>query len=321
MTQKKSLLCLLTLTLLFTIPLQSVYAQNLESLSDYSIQLAISPSHIEEGPSDHPIGYLYVLSKNGVPITSSNDVSISLSSDDPLIASVPEKIILKANEEYASFDITTGDLIGNTIITATLNSKTTFQEIQVGNTETHLPDDLILELNLPTNEMHVNTEMPFSVYLRTSDGYVVRAPFDINVNLEYEKTLAIPNSDVLTIKKGDYYAWGTLETNEKVGNTFLRAIQNESNLDTAKSIEISSTLPASLEIDIFHPIHKKWVEFGGAGMFRPEVTIPIFGKHIPVLAWGPGFDRIIMDYYGIKDLREMYENDIKKLREKKVWIK
>jgi len=251
MTQKKSLFTLLTLTLLLTIPLQSVYAQNLGSLSDYSIKLAISPSHIEEGPSDHPIGYLYVLSKNGVPITSSNDVSISLSSDDPLIASVPEKIILKANEEYASFDVTTGDLAGNTVITATLNSKTTFQEIQVGNTETHLPDDLILELNLPTNEMHVNTEMPFSVYLRTSDGYVIRAPFDINVNLEYEKTLAIPNSDVLTIKKGDYYAWGTLETNEKVGNTFLRAIQNESNLDTAKSIEISSTLPASLEIDVF----------------------------------------------------------------------
>ena len=251
MTQKKSLFTLLTLTLLLTIPLQSVYAQNLGSLSDYSIKLAISPSHIEEGPSNHPIGHLYVLSKNGIPITSSNDVSISLNSDNPLIASVPEKIILKANEEYASFDVTTGDLTGNTIITATLNSKTTFQEIQVGNTENHLPDDLILELNLPTNEMHVNTEMPFSVYLRTSDGYVIRAPFDIDVKLEYERTLAIPNSDVLTIKKGDYYAWGTLETNEKVGNTFLRAIQNYYNLDTAKSIEISSTLPAALKIDVF----------------------------------------------------------------------
>ncbi|MDP2947794.1 MAG: phenylalanine--tRNA ligase subunit alpha [Nanoarchaeota archaeon] len=46
----------------------------------------------------------------------------------------------------------------------------------------------------------------------------------------------------------------------------------------------------SLEIDVFHPIHKKWVELGGAGMFRPEVTIPFFGRHIPVLAWGPCFD-------------------------------
>ncbi len=77
----------------------------------------------------------------------------------------------------------------------------------------------------------------------------------------------------------------------------------------------------SLEIDIFHPVHKKWVEFGGAGMFRPEVTIPIFGKHIPVLAWGPGFDRIIMEFFGINDLREMYKNDINKLREMKIWGK
>jgi len=53
----------------------------------------------------------------------------------------------------------------------------------------------------------------------------------------------------------------------------------------------------SLEIDIFHPIKKQWLEFGGAGMFRPELTIPIFGKHIPVLAWGPGFDRIIMESF------------------------
>jgi len=77
----------------------------------------------------------------------------------------------------------------------------------------------------------------------------------------------------------------------------------------------------SLEIDIFHPKHKKWVEFGGAGMFRPEVTIPIFGKHIPVLAWGPGFDRIIMEFFNIEDLREMYKNNLTKLRNLKIWDK
>jgi len=77
----------------------------------------------------------------------------------------------------------------------------------------------------------------------------------------------------------------------------------------------------SLEIDVFHPIFKKWVELGGAGMFRPELTIPIFGKHIPVLAWGPGFDRIIMEFFNITDLRDMYKNDINKLREMKIWNK
>ena len=77
----------------------------------------------------------------------------------------------------------------------------------------------------------------------------------------------------------------------------------------------------SLEIDIFHPVRKKWVELGGAGMFRPEVTIPMFGKHIPVLAWGQGFDRIITEFFKINDLREVYKNDLNKLREMKFWRK
>ncbi|MDP2629031.1 MAG: phenylalanine--tRNA ligase subunit alpha, partial [Nanoarchaeota archaeon] len=77
----------------------------------------------------------------------------------------------------------------------------------------------------------------------------------------------------------------------------------------------------SVEINWYHPEKKKWLELGGAGMFRPELTIPLLGKHIPVLAWGPGFDRIIMDYYKILDLRQMYENNISDLRKKKAWVK
>ncbi len=77
----------------------------------------------------------------------------------------------------------------------------------------------------------------------------------------------------------------------------------------------------SIEVDVFHPIKKIWLELGGAGMFRPEVTIPLLGKHIPILAWGQGVDRIIMDYYQIKDLRELYKNDLTQLRKMKFWIK
>lgn len=77
----------------------------------------------------------------------------------------------------------------------------------------------------------------------------------------------------------------------------------------------------SVEIDAYHPIKKKWVELGGAGMFRPEVVVPLLGKDIPVLAWGPGFDRMIMDYYQLTDIRDLYKNDIKQLREMKLWLK
>ncbi len=77
----------------------------------------------------------------------------------------------------------------------------------------------------------------------------------------------------------------------------------------------------SVEIDVFHPVHQKWLELGGAGIFRPEVTIPLLGKEIPVLAWGPGFDRLIMDFYKIKDIRELYNNNIEQLRKIKAWNK
>jgi phenylalanyl-tRNA synthetase alpha chain len=77
----------------------------------------------------------------------------------------------------------------------------------------------------------------------------------------------------------------------------------------------------SVEIDVYHKEKGIWLELGGAGIFRPEVTIPLLGEAIPVLAWGPGFDRILMDYYQIKDLRELYKNDLTQLRKIKFWMK
>ena len=56
-------------------------------------------------------------------------------------------------------------------------------------------------------------------------------------------------------------------------------------------------------------------------MFRQEITIPLLGENISVLAWGQGFDRIIIDYYKIKDLRELYKNNITQLRKMKWWVK
>ncbi|VVB83117.1 Phenylalanine--tRNA ligase alpha subunit [uncultured archaeon] len=77
----------------------------------------------------------------------------------------------------------------------------------------------------------------------------------------------------------------------------------------------------SVEIDVWHPEKKIWFELGGAGIFRPEVVVPLLGEKMTVLAWGPGFDRMIMDYYNIKDLRELYKNDLSKLRKMKFWMK
>jgi len=77
----------------------------------------------------------------------------------------------------------------------------------------------------------------------------------------------------------------------------------------------------SLEGDVWDDERKEWVELIAAGIFRPEVTEPLLGEAVPVLAWGPGFDRMVMQVYGIKDLREMYANNITKLRKMKLFPK
>ncbi|MDD2678906.1 MAG: phenylalanine--tRNA ligase subunit alpha [Candidatus Nanoarchaeia archaeon] len=59
--------------------------------------------------------------------------------------------------------------------------------------------------------------------------------------------------------------------------------------------------------------NNKWVELGGAGIFRKEVTEPA-GVKVPVIAWGMGFDRAFMSSYGINDIREIFSTDISWLR-------
>ncbi len=67
----------------------------------------------------------------------------------------------------------------------------------------------------------------------------------------------------------------------------------------------------SLELEIF--FDGKWMELGGAGIFRPEVVAP-FGVKYPVLAWGFGFERLAMLKWGIMDIRDLYISDMDTLK-------
>lgn len=61
----------------------------------------------------------------------------------------------------------------------------------------------------------------------------------------------------------------------------------------------------SVEIFVWSEVKKDWVEMGGAGMFRPEVTEPL-GCTSPVLAWGLGLERLAMFTYGLSSIGELY---------------
>lgn len=60
-----------------------------------------------------------------------------------------------------------------------------------------------------------------------------------------------------------------------------------------------------------------WVEFGGSGIFRPEVTLPL-GINVPVLAWGLGIDRLYMLKAGIDDIRQIFTQDLDWIRRKEM---
>ncbi len=69
----------------------------------------------------------------------------------------------------------------------------------------------------------------------------------------------------------------------------------------------------SLEVVGYSEVVKDWIELGGSGVFRPEVTRPL-GVKLPVLAWGPGIERLMLMRLGLDDMRELYGNDLSWLR-------
>ncbi len=67
----------------------------------------------------------------------------------------------------------------------------------------------------------------------------------------------------------------------------------------------------SMEVEVYY--NGEWLELGGTGIFRPEVTRP-FGVEHPVLAWGLGLERLVMVVEGLEDIRDIYISDLDWLR-------
>jgi phenylalanyl-tRNA synthetase alpha chain len=74
----------------------------------------------------------------------------------------------------------------------------------------------------------------------------------------------------------------------------------------------------SVELHVKHP-ELGWMELGGAGIFRPEVTVPL-GVNVPVIAWGLGLDRMAMVALGIQDIRDLFSRDLDFIRTKKIQL-
>ncbi|HXG73463.1 MAG TPA: hypothetical protein VNK44_01405 [Candidatus Nitrosotenuis sp.] len=219
--------------------------------SSITLKLKIVPSNIESAPSTHKIGYVWFENKQGNPLSFPKDTAISLESTNTGLISVPSEITIPAASEFGVFEIQTRGTKGMASVIASYGDHDAIDTIIVGEQSVGVEDSLKLIINLPTIEMNVNSEMPFSLYLVNTDSQIMQAPFDIDVSIDYEENLIDVKTDNLLIEKGNSYIWGSIKTKDKVGNAFLRATVDKLGIDEAKEIKISSSLPSSLKVNIF----------------------------------------------------------------------
>ncbi len=72
-----------------------------------------------------------------------------------------------------------------------------------------------------------------------------------------------------------------------------------------------------VEYMAYHEERGEWIEIGGAGMFREEIT-GVKRNKLSVLAWGPGIDRtLLIKDSSISNISELYNNGIGWLRKRR----
>ena len=122
----------------------------------------------------------------------------------------------------------------------------------------------------------------------------------------------------------DFYQVEGIVLGEDINFRTLLGLLKLFGVEMAKAKEMKF-LPAyfpytepSVELHAKHS-HLGWMELGGAGLFRPEVTLPL-GVSVPVIAWGLGLDRMAMMALGINDIRDLFSVDLDFVRAKKLQV-
>ena len=73
----------------------------------------------------------------------------------------------------------------------------------------------------------------------------------------------------------------------------------------------------SAEVDVYFPDRDAWIELGGCGMVHPNVlqTCGIDPAKYSGWAFGFGIERLAMRKYGVRNIRQFVENDVRFLRQ------
>ncbi|HEY8517416.1 MAG TPA: phenylalanine--tRNA ligase subunit alpha [Candidatus Binatia bacterium] len=127
--------------------------------------------------------------------------------------------------------------------------------------------------------------------------------------------------DVDATHAPDFFQIEGIVLGEEVNLRHLLGLMKLFGLEIARAEEMRFTpgyfpfTEPSVEAHMRHP-KIGWMELGGGGIFRPEVTKP-FGIDVPVIAWGLGLDRMAMVALGIDDIRDLFSPDLDFLRSRR----
>lgn len=248
MPVKIILLFAIMLCSLLTAP--SYFAATHAQSAAFTIDLSFVPSQVEAGKTSHQIGYVRIISHDGLPVYATRDIQVELQSEDETVASVPGAVVIPSGSDHAKFNVSVTDTVGVTEISAFFGDQIVTENFRVVAPQSQVPQDVDLVINLPSEQMQIGSEMPFSVYLE-NNGTLLQAPADITVSFDYERPLIKLNSDRLVIEKGSYYSIGTVRALEKSGSAFIKATTSEPLLNTVANLQIAQTQPAAIKVDVF----------------------------------------------------------------------
>ena len=218
---------------------------------EFDLNLQIIPDLVNPDKLTNSYGFIFLTDENGNPFSAEQDMYIKLDSSDSSIVSIPENVKILKGENYATFDVISKYNEGVVWITSSFDDKKTEIMFQVGSNSSLLPSDASLVLSLPTKKMHVNSQIPITLFINSTQGSILQAGNDLNISLEFSSELIDIDKKQLILKKGDYFTSSTISSKDVTGNAFVKANLDDSEISTVSHIEITSSKPSSLDLHVF----------------------------------------------------------------------
>lgn len=253
-----------SLLYLLTLPVES-YTYPEQSSTNYIIlNLSLMPEIIEYGGKAS--GFIYLTDVNGKPVLAEDDVRIHLS-HSPDIVSIPEEVVIKANDFYTVFEIETKD-IGEASITAAIKSTSLMHREQNITKALEIVDtniqysqgdveDIRVEIESLTGNfiMLTDSELPLLIVIKDNYGRYIPAPHDLQIKLSY-------SAELITLEYNPYIPKGSSYIIAKVRSYNLSGIAyitakidiDGKEIVTSTSISITSDRASRLEIHVMPPL-------------------------------------------------------------------